>query len=168
MADGVTIVDPETAYIDSGVTIGRDTVIYPNTVIESGVKIGSHCAVGPFTRLRAGTELGDHSEAGNFVELVRTTVGRRCKIKHHAYLGDALLGDDINVGAGTITANYDGKNKHVTKIGNRVFLGVGSILIAPVRIGDGAVVGAGSVVTKRHDIPDGATVVGIPARVMKI
>jgi len=101
------------------------------------------------------------------VELVRTKVGSGTKVKHHTYLGDATVGRDVNVGAGTITANYDGKIKSKTVIEDNAFIGVGSVLIAPVRIGKGAVVGAGCVVPKCHNVPKGATVVGVPARLFK-
>jgi len=167
MEEGVTLVDPETTYIDEDVKIGMDTVIYPYTVIEEGVEIGEDCRIGPFARLRPGTVLGDGCEVGNFVELVRTKVGPNCKVKHHSYFGDSVLGRDINIGAGTITANYDGKNKHKTFIDNKAFIGVGTVIIAPVKIGKNAKTGAGSVVTKNHNVPDGATVVGIPAKVFK-
>jgi len=167
VASGVTIIDPSTTYIDFETRIGTDTIIYPNTVIEKDVEIGKNCEIGPFARLRPGTRLEDNVHIGNFAELVRTKVGANCKIKHMSYLGDAILGKNINIGAGTITANYDGKNKYQTIIEDNAFIGVGSILIAPVKIGKGAVVGAGSVVTKRHNVPDGKTVVGVPARIFK-
>jgi len=164
---GVTVIDPATTFIEPGARLGKDTVIYPNTVIEHGVAAGRGCKIGPFARLRPGTKLGSNVEIGNFCELVRTRVGDGCKVKHMTYLGDAVLGKGINVGAGTITANYDGKNKHSTIIGDGAFIGVGSILIAPVKIGKRATVGAGSVVPKRHDIPSGATVMGVPARLYR-
>lgn len=167
MLGGVTIEDPSSTTIYPGVKIGRDTVIYPNTLIESDVEIGAGCRVGPFARLRKGVRLGDHVEIGNFVELVRTKIGSNSKAKHHAYLGDAVVGKKVNIGAGTITANYDGKNKSMTVIGDGAFVGVGSILIAPVRIGRLAGTGAGAVVPKNHNVPAGATVVGVPARIFK-
>ena len=164
MDAGVTIIDPETTRIDSAVEIGRDTTILPNTVIEKEVKIASGCKIGPFARIRPGTTLSKNVEVGNFVELCRTEVGEGTKVKHHSYLGDAKVGNNVNVGAGTIIANYDGEKKHRTIIEDNVFIGVGAILIAPVKIGKGAKVGAGSVVTKNKDIPAGGTVVGVPAR----
>lgn len=167
MASGVTIQDPATTTIYPNVKIGVDTVIYPNTVIESDVKIGSGCHVGPFARLRAGTRLGDRSEIGNFVEVVRTDIGEDTKVKHHTYLGDAKVGSHVNIGAGTITANYDGKNKNRTVIGDGSFVGVGAILIAPVKIGRRALIGAGSVVLKGQNVKDGTTVVGVPARILE-
>ena len=167
MAGGVTVEDPPSTVIYPGVRIGRDTVIRSNTVIESDVEIGERCEIGPFARLRPGVRIGNSVEIGNFVELVRTKVGDSSKVKHHTYLGDTTVGKGVNVGAGTITANYDGKAKNKTVIEDGAFLGVGAILIAPVRVGKGATVGAGAVVPKRHDVPKGATVVGVPARVIK-
>ncbi|MFH1846554.1 MAG: sugar phosphate nucleotidyltransferase [Candidatus Omnitrophota bacterium] len=164
MDSGVTIVDPDTTYIDETAVVGRDTIIFPNTVIEGDVKIGKGCKVGPFARLRPGTVLKDTVEIGNFVEICRTTIETGTRVKHHTYLGDALIGSNVNIGAGTITANYDGKNKHKTIIEDDVFIGVGAVLIAPIKIGKGAKVGAGSVVTKNKDVPSGKTVVGIPAK----
>lgn len=167
MEAGVTIQDPATTTIYPGVKIGRDSVIYPNTVIESDVKIGEHCHIGPFSRIRPGTRVADRAEVGNFVELVRTEVGEHTKVKHHTYLGDARVGKGVNIGAGTITANYDGKNKNRTVIGDGAFIGVGSILIAPVKIGRKALIGAGTVVLKGRNIKDGATAVGVPARILE-
>lgn len=164
MDSGVTIIDPGTTRIDSEVSIAKDTIIFPNTVIEKDVKIGPACKVGPFARLRPGTSLAKGVEIGNFVELCRTEVGEGSKIKHHSYLGDTKVGKGVNVGAGTIVANYDGEKKSRTEIGDNAFLGVGTVLIAPVKIGEGAQVGAGSVVTKNKDIPAGGTVIGVPAR----
>ncbi|MCX5666474.1 MAG: NTP transferase domain-containing protein [Candidatus Omnitrophica bacterium] len=167
MASGVTIQDPATTTIYPDVTIGKDTVIYPNTIIESDVRIGENCHIGPFARLRVGTRLGDRTEVGNFVELVRTQVAGSTKIKHHTYLGDAKVGKNVNIGAGVITANYDGKNKNRTFIGDGSFIGVGAILIAPVKIGKKALVGAGSVILKGQNVKDGTTVVGVPAKILK-
>lgn len=167
MANGVTIQDPLSTVIYPDVGIGKETIIYPHTVIESNVEIGEDCEIGPFTHIRPGVSIGDSVEIGNFVELVRTKVGDRTKVKHHTYLGDTIVGKDVNVGAGTITANYDGKKKNQTVIEDGVFIGVGAVLIAPVRIGKNAIVGAGCVVPKNHDVPKGATVVGVPARVLE-
>ncbi|MEA3489447.1 MAG: NTP transferase domain-containing protein [Candidatus Omnitrophota bacterium] len=164
MDSGVTVIDPDTTYIDETAEIGRDTIIFPCTVIESDIRIAEGCKVGPFARLRPGTSLSRGVEVGNYVELCRTEIGERTKVKHHAYLGDTVVGRDVNIGAGTITANYDGKNKYRTEIGDNAFIGVGAVLIAPVRIGKGAVVGAGSVITKNKDVPAGETVIGVPAR----
>lgn len=164
MDEGVTIVDPDSAYIDGSAVIGRDTVIYPDTVIEEGVTVGKGCKIGPFARLRPGTKLDDNVEVGNFVELCRTQVGKNSRIKHHTYLGDTVVGKNVNIGAGTITANYDGKCKSRTVIESGAFIGVGAILIAPVKIGTNSVVGAGSVVTRNRNVKSGATVAGVPAR----
>lgn len=101
------------------------------------------------------------------MELVRAEIGERTKVKHHTYLGDTKVGKDVNIGAGTITANYDGKNKNKTIIGDGSFIGVGTVLIAPVRIGKHAMTGAGTVVLKGHNIKDGATAVGVPARILE-
>ncbi len=166
MEKGVTIADPDSTYIDADVTIGNDTVIYPHTTIERGVKIGRNCKIGPYARIRPGCDLKENVEVGNFVELVRAKIDRNTKVKHKAYLGDVIIGKDVNIGAGTITANYDGKSKWVTRIEDGAFIGVGTILIAPVKVGRGAVTGAGAVVTKNHNVPPKAVVVGVPARVI--
>lgn len=167
MMSGVTIKDPCTTTIYPGVKIGKDSVIYPNTIIESDVVIGDYCHIGPFAHLRPGTRVKEKAEIGNFVELVRTEIGESTKVKHHTYLGDANVGKSVNIGAGTITANYDGENKSRTVIGDGAFIGVGAILIAPVKIGKKALVGAGAVVLKGHNIKDGATAVGVPARILE-
>jgi len=167
MSGGVTIEDTSSTTIYPGVKIGPDTIIHPNTLIESDVEIGRNCHIGPFAHLRPGVRIGDNVEVGNFVELVRTNVKNGTKVKHHTYLGDAIVGKGVNVGAGTITANFDGKNKNRTVIGDGAFIGVGAILIAPVKIGARAIVGAGCVVPKNHDVPNGATVVGVPAKVLQ-
>ena len=167
MKAGVTIVDPRSTFVDSSAKIGTDTIIYPNTVIDKNVSVGKNCSIGPFARLREGTKLENSVEVGNFVELVRTRVSSGTKIKHLTYLGDADLGKNVNVGAGVITANYDGKNKNKTIIESEAFIGVGAILIAPVKVGRGAIVGAGSVVTKKKNVPRGKTVIGAPARILK-
>ncbi len=164
MESGVTVVDPDNTYIDDSAEVGRDTIIYPNTVIEKDVKIEEGCRIGPFARLRPGTRVAKRAEIGNFVELCRTEIGEDTKVKHHTYLGDTLVGKNVNIGAGTITANYDGKNKYRTVIKDGAFIGVGAVIIAPVTIGESARVGAGSVITKNKDIPAGVTVAGVPAR----
>lgn len=164
--NGVTIEDPQTTFIDHGVTIGTDTIIHPYTVIESGVAIGKRCSIGPFARLRRGVALSDEVRVGNFAELVRTKVGPRVRINHMSYLGDAVIEEGVNIGAGTVTANYDGQDKHSTLIGKGAFVGSDTVLIAPVKIGPGAITGAGSVVTKAHDVPAKGVVVGVPARLM--
>ena len=147
--------------------IGRDTVILPYTVIQSGVRVGRGCEVGPFTHLRVGTVMEEGSEVGNFTEVKKGLIGKRTKAKHLSYLGDVKIGADANIGAGTIVANYDGRKKHLTVIGDRAFVGSGSVLVAPVKIGAGAITGAGAVVTRNHDVPNGGVVVGVPARPLK-
>jgi bifunctional UDP-N-acetylglucosamine pyrophosphorylase/glucosamine-1-phosphate N-acetyltransferase len=121
--------------------------------------------VGPFVRLRGEASLADNTQVGNFLELNRTKVGKNVKIKHFGYLGDAFIADNVNIGAGTVVANFDGKNKHKTIVGKGSFIGSDTVLVAPVKVGKNAATGAGSVVTK--DIASGTTVVGIPARVFK-
>lgn len=128
-------------------TIDQDTEIFPNTIIEEA-EIGKGCKVGPFARIRPGTELKDHAKIGNFVETKKTLIGRESKVNHLSYVGDSELGEGVNIGAGTITCNYDGVNKFKTKIGNNVFIGSNTALVAPVVIEDGATIGAGSTITK--------------------
>jgi bifunctional UDP-N-acetylglucosamine pyrophosphorylase/glucosamine-1-phosphate N-acetyltransferase len=166
MDSGVTIQDPDSTVIYPGVKIGRDSIIYSNTVIDADVEIGERCHIGPFTRIRPGVRLGNDVEIGNFVELVRTSIGDGTKVKHHTYLGDTVVGRKVNIGAGAITANYDGKNKHRTIIEDGAFIGIGTRLVAPVKVGKEARTGAGAVVLKGTDVPDGVTVVGVPARVI--
>ena len=163
MLQGVTIMDPNSTFIDASVKIGRDTLIRPFTFIEQDVKVGSNCVIGPFAHLREGTKIGNHVEVGNFTEVVRTKIGDRTYMKHFSYLGDAIVGSQVNIGAGTVTANFDGENKNVARIGNNAFIGSDAVLISPVRIGRKAIVGAGSVVTKGKNVADGTTVVGVPA-----
>jgi bifunctional UDP-N-acetylglucosamine pyrophosphorylase/glucosamine-1-phosphate N-acetyltransferase len=162
--NGVFIEDPATTYIDHGVTIGTGTRILPCTVIRSGVTIGERCEVGPFTQLRAGTVLAEGAEVGNFVEGKNTRLGAHAKAKHLAYLGDATIGARANIGAGTVFANYDGKHKHTTVVGERTFVGSGTIIVAPNTLGAGSTTGAGAVVTRESGIQDGETWVGVPAR----
>ena len=185
MADGVTIMDPETTFIDADVQIGPDTVIYPSVQIEgqtvigddvtvrsfsriSNSKIGSNSTVlegcvivdstlgekvtvGPYAHLRPGTMLDDSVKVGNFVEIKKSRLGAGSKSMHLAYLGDATIGKNVNIGAGVITCNYDGTSKHATVIEDGVFVGTDSQLIAPVRIGKDAYVAAGSSIT--DDVP---------------
>jgi bifunctional UDP-N-acetylglucosamine pyrophosphorylase/glucosamine-1-phosphate N-acetyltransferase len=165
MADGVTIVDPKTTYIDANVKIGKDTVINPFTVIESDVRIGELCTIGPFARLRSQTSIGNKVEVGNFTEISRSKVGNKSVMKHFSYLGDASVGSDVNIGAGVVTANFDGKNKNLSKISDGAFIGSNAVLIAPAKVGKNAVVGAGSVVVKSKTIPDNGVAVGVPAKI---
>jgi len=167
MESGVTVVDPDAVYVDETAVIGKDTIIYPFTVIEEDVVIEDECRIGPFARIRPGSRICKGAEIGNFVEICRTEVGEGTKVKHHTYLGDSVVGKGVNIGAGTITANYDGKNKNRTVIKDGAFVGVGATLIAPVTIGEKAVVGAGSVVTKNKNVKNGETVVGVPARTFR-
>jgi bifunctional UDP-N-acetylglucosamine pyrophosphorylase/glucosamine-1-phosphate N-acetyltransferase len=167
MLSGVTIIDPSTTFIEAGVSIGRDTIIHPMTVIHTDVRIGKNCSIGPMARLRPGTRISDGVEIGNFTEVSRTSMGRGVFQKHFSFLGDALLGEGVNIGAGVVTANFDGVNKNKTFIGAKAFIGSDAILVAPNRIGAGAIVGAGSVVVKGTDIPAGTLALGVPARVIK-
>lgn len=164
LQNGVTIEDMQSTFIDHGVSIGVDTVIHPYTVIETAVSIGKRCSIGPFARLRSGVVIGNGVRIGNFAELVRTKVGDFVRINHMSYLGDTTIEDQVNIGAGTITANYDGESKHPTHIGKGAFIGSDTVLIAPVKIGAGATTGAGSVVPKAHDVPPKGVVMGVPAR----
>jgi bifunctional UDP-N-acetylglucosamine pyrophosphorylase/glucosamine-1-phosphate N-acetyltransferase len=164
LANGVVIEDPATTYIDHGVEIGAGTLVLPCTVIRSGVRIGSGCEVGPFTHLRAGTVLEDGAEVGNFTECKQSVVGSGAKAKHLSYLGDARIGAGSNIGAGTIFANYDGREKHSTEVGEGAFVGSGTIVVAPNTIGPGATTGAGAVVTRGGGVGPGEVWVGVPAR----
>jgi bifunctional UDP-N-acetylglucosamine pyrophosphorylase/glucosamine-1-phosphate N-acetyltransferase len=164
MESGVRIEDPLTTYIDHGVTIGAGTEILPCTVIRSGVTIGEGCEVGPFSHLRMETVVENGAEIGNFTEAKKSRLGARSKAKHLSYLGDTTIGADANIGAGTIFANYDGEAKHASTVGDRSFVGSGTILVAPAAIGDGATTGAGAVVTRGTEVPAGEVWVGVPAR----
>ena len=165
MQDGVTIVDPDSTFINFGTKIGMDTVIYPFTVIERDVKIGKRCLVGPFAHLREAVRLGNNVTAGNFIEMVRAKIGAKTFVKHFSYIGDSSVGASVNIGAGTVTANFDGLKKNYTIIKDKVNIGSDTVIVAPVRIGKSAVTGAGSVITK--NIPDNAVVAGIPARILR-
>ena len=186
MEAGVSLLDPASTFIDAGVTIGMDTVVYPFTIIEGTTVIGSDCTlgpgatirdahiaggvsvfasvvlesrigdgctIGPYAHLRPGTILEAGVKAGNFVELKKSTIGAGSKVSHLTYLGDATLGSQVNVGAGTITCNYDGVHKWPTVIGDKAFIGSNTNLVAPVEVGSEAVIGAGSTITK--DVPPG-------------
>jgi len=164
MGRGVFIEDPGTTYIDHGVEIGPGTRVLPCTVIRTGVHIGPDCEVGPFSHLRPGTRMAEGAEVGNFTEAKNASIGEHTKAKHLSYLGDVTIGARANIGAGTIVANYDGKKKHRTLIGDRAFVGSGSVLIAPCQVGEGALTGGGAVVTRNSSIPPGEAWVGVPAR----
>lgn len=199
MLEGVTIIDPESTYIDDGVTIGQDTVIHPQVIIEGesrigrqseihswshliNVEIGDRChvlngsvitnsrlaghnSVGPFAHLRMNAELREEATVGNFVEIKKSTIGRKTKAMHLTYLGDATVGERVNIGAATVTCNFDGKQKHPTIIEDDVKIGSDTMLVAPVRVGRGAMTGAGAVVIE--DVPPDSLAVGVPARVKK-
>ena len=143
-------IGPNTVLRD--VSIGADTVVHPNSVLEQS-ELGAGCIIGPFARVRPGSKLGAGVHIGNFVELKKTQIADGSKANHLTYLGDAVIGKGVNVGAGTITCNYDGVNKSTTTIEDGAFIGSGNMLVAPVRIGKDATTGAGSTITK--DAPDG-------------
>ncbi len=164
MLQGVTLIDPDTVYFSADTKIGRDVVIATNVYIGPGVEIAdrvqinSFChleqvrveeaaIIGPFARLRPGSVIGAGAHIGNFVEIKNTEVGQGAKINHLSYIGDAFVGSKANIGAGTITCNYDGFRKHLTHIGANTFIGSNTALVAPVKVGDGAYIGAGSVIT---------------------
>src|SRR5205814_890954 len=138
-----TLIGPSTRIVDS--KVGDDAEVTFSVVLDS--RIGRRSHVGPFARVRGGSVLADESEVGNFVEVNRSKVGSGTKAKHLSYLGDARVGRDVNFGAGTVTANYDGYAKHQTRIGDDARIGSDTMLVAPVSVGKGAVTGAGSVVT---------------------
>ena len=182
MAAGVTLVDPGSVYFSADTRLGRDVHVEPHVwfgpgvAVEDGVAIrafshlegatvASGAVVGPFARLRPGAVLGEGAHVGNFVEVKNAELGPGVKANHLAYLGDATVGARTNVGAGTITCNYDGVRKHRTAIGVGAFIGTNSSLVAPVTIGAGAYVGSGSVITA--DVPDGALALGRGRQVVK-
>lgn len=167
MTEGVSIVDPKSTHIDGRCEIGADTVIYPFTVLSGRVIVGRNCRVGPFAHLRDGTVLEDGVEVGAFVQTARSLLKEGTLARHLAYLGDATVGPRANVAAGAITANFNGKTKGETTIGEGAMIGAGAVLIAPVSVGDGATVAAGAIVTKGRDVAPGSTVVGVPARPLK-
>jgi bifunctional UDP-N-acetylglucosamine pyrophosphorylase / glucosamine-1-phosphate N-acetyltransferase len=198
MLAGVTIIDPAATYIEPGVTIGQDTVVWPNTYLQGDTsigegcvlgpdtvlrdtKIGSRCKVfssvlekalleddvdiGPFTHLRRGAHLANHVHIGNFGEIKSAYLGPGAKMGHFSYIGDSHIGADVNIGAGTVTCNFDGEKKNFTEIGAGAFIGSDTMLVAPVKLGEGAHTGAGAVVTK--DVPPDTLVVGVPARAIR-
>jgi bifunctional UDP-N-acetylglucosamine pyrophosphorylase/glucosamine-1-phosphate N-acetyltransferase len=144
--------------------VGRSVEILDNCVITDS-EISNNCTVGPFAHLRGKAKMEESAKVGNFVELKKTILGRGSKASHLTYLGDATIGEKTNIGAGTITCNYDGVNKHATIIEDNVKIGSDTMLVAPVRVGSGSVTGAGSVVTK--DVPPDSLVAGVPATVRK-
>jgi bifunctional UDP-N-acetylglucosamine pyrophosphorylase/glucosamine-1-phosphate N-acetyltransferase len=171
LEDGVTLAAPETVFFSFDTVIGRDVVVEPNVVfgpgvtVETGAQIrafshleGCHVSdgavIGPFARLRPGAEIGEGAKVGNFVEVKAAEIGPRAKVNHLSYIGDAAVGEAANIGAGTITCNYDGVMKHRTEIGARAFIGSDTMLVAPVKVGAEAMTASGSVITE--DVPDGA------------
>ncbi len=198
MLNGVTFISPESSYVEAEVTIGADTVVWPNSFLLGKTSIGaasvigpdSHlrdCQVGerckifksvlesaiveddvdmgPFARLRKGAHLGKHVHMGNFGEVKDSYLAEGVKMGHFSYIGNATIGANTNIGAGTITCNFDGEKKHPTVIGENVFIGSDTMLVAPLTVGAGARTGAGSVVTK--DVAEDTLVVGVPARAIK-
>ena len=153
MRRGVSIEDSNSTYIYDNVIIGKDTIIHPNTIIKNGVIIGENCEIGPNAYIRENCIIGNEVKIGNCVELKNVKIGNRTKVPHFIYLGDCEVGEDSNIGCGTITCNYDGKNKNRTIIGNRAFIGSNTNLVAPVTVGNDAFIAAGSTITE--DVPDG-------------
>tara|TARA_Y100000590_G_scaffold436782_1_gene557748 strand:- start:378 stop:1016 length:639 start_codon:yes stop_codon:yes gene_type:complete len=165
MKMGVTIKSPETVFLSEDTKFGKNVIINPYVVIGKKTKIGNNVEilpfthienaileenvnVGPFSRIRPGTVLSKGSRVGNFVEVKKSKIGKNSKINHLSYVGDAAVGNNVNIGAGTITCNYDGKRKNKTKISDGAFIGSNTSLVAPIKIGKKAVVGAGSALTK--------------------
>ena len=161
----VNMIAPETIYFSKDTKIGKNVTIEPYVVIGSKVKIGNnvtiksfshleHCRIenkvelGPYARIRPGTTLKEGSKIGNFVEIKKSTLGKKSKVNHLTYIGDASIGKSVNIGAGTITCNYDGVKKHKTKIKNNVFIGSNSSLVAPITLAENSIIGAGSVITR--------------------
>ncbi len=182
MVSGVTMIAPETVFLSHDTVIGQDALIEPNVVFGPGVTVeggavihafshleGAHVSagatVGPFARLRPGANLAEGSKVGNFCEVKKAEIGKGAKVNHLTYIGDAVVGAETNIGAGTITCNYDGVNKHETKIGAGAFIGSNSSLVAPVTIGDGALIASGSVITE--DVPADALAFGRARQEMK-
>lgn len=195
MLEGVTFLDSATTSVETGVVIGKDTILHsgtnlrgtttigenceigPNTTlldtqvgngtvisysVAEGAKIGNHVSMGPFCHLRKGAVLSDHVHLGNFGEVKDSVLDEGVKMGHFSYIGNATIGKNVNIGAGTITCNYDGVHKNPTEIGDDTFIGSDTMLVAPLKIGKRSKTGAGSVVT--HDVPDDTTVWGVPAR----
>ena len=198
MLAGVSIIDPATTYIEAGVQIGQDTILWPNTFLQGNTMVGENCHlgpntiitetkignnckviasvldraivednvdIGPFGHLRKGAHLAQGVHMGNFGEVKNSYLGPGTKMGHFSYVGDTTTGSDVNIGAGTITCNYDGKSKHHTEIGEGAFIGSDTMLVAPVEIGQGSRTGAGSVVTR--NVPPNSLAVGMPARTIK-
>jgi len=138
--------------------------VYPFTCIEKNVTVGRRCSLGPFCHLREGSALEDDVSVGNYTEIKNSTLGKGTNMRHVSYLGDTSVGRNVNIGAGTVVANFDGRKKNRTAIGDKAFIGCDAVLIAPVTVGREAVVGAGAVVTHGHNVADRSVVAGVPAR----
>ena len=162
---GVKMIAPETVFFSNDTKIGKKVVIEPFVVISKNVKIGNNVTIssfsylegvkiennvniGPYARIRPGVVIKSGSKIGNFVEIKQSTIGKNSKVNHLSYIGDTNMGSNVNIGAGTITCNYDGKNKNKTKIKNKVFIGSNASLVAPITVNENSIVGAGSVITK--------------------
>lgn len=175
MIEGVSMIAPETVFLSFDTMIARDVTIEPNVVFGPGVtietgavihsfshiegaQVGADAEIGPYARLRPGAQLGEGAKVGNFTEIKKAEIGAGAKVNHLSYIGDAFIGAHTNVGAGTITCNYDGINKHITRIGADAFIGSNTALVAPVTVGKGAYVASGSVITA--DVPDDAVAFG--------
>ena len=165
LKSGVKMIGPETIFFSNDTQIGKNVIIEPYVVIGSKVKIGNNVVIksfshlescrienkveiGPYARIRPNTVLKEGSKVGNFVEVKKSIIGKKSKVNHLSYIGDSKIGNSVNVGAGTITCNYDGKKKYVTNIKDKVFIGSNSSLVAPITIGEGSTIGAGSVITR--------------------
>lgn len=165
MEQGATLIDPDSTFFSFDTVLGRDVVVEPNVVFGTGVRVGNEVTIkafshlegadvsdgavlGPFARLRPGARIGRAAKVGNFVEIKKAEVHEGAKVNHLSYIGDAVIGAKANIGAGTITCNYDGFNKHLTQIGEGAFIGSNTALVAPVKVGEGAYVGSGSVITQ--------------------
>ncbi len=183
MASGVSMASPETCFFSYDTKIKSGCVLEPNVVFGTGVEIqrstiirsysyiegthiGKYCQIGPFARLRPGTHLSDEVRVGNFVEVKNTTLASNTKANHLSYIGDAKVGTNTNIGAGTIFCNYDGRNKHPTVVGDNVFVGSNTSLIAPLKIGDGSIVAAGSSINT--DVPSESLAIARPIQQNKI
>ena len=165
LKSGVKMIGPETIFFSNDTQIGKNVIIEPYVVIGSKVKIGNNVVIksfshlescqienkveiGPYARIRPNTILKEGSKVGNFVEVKKSVIGKKSKVNHLTYIGDSKIGKSVNVGAGTITCNYDGKKKYVTNIKDKVFIGSNSSLVAPITLGEGSTIGAGSVITR--------------------
>lgn len=183
MVNGATLMAPETVYFSTDTKLGKDVVVEPNVVFARGVRvedsanirafshledcvIRENATVGPYARIRPGSDIGKGARIGNFVETKKAVVGNGAKINHLSYVGDASVGEDVNIGAGTVTCNYDGVLKHRTEIGAGAFIGTNSSLVAPVKVGDGAMTAAGSVITK--NVPDDSLAVARAPQVVRV